>query len=548
MYRYLIRKNPSILLYILISPLRAVSNVACAGALAVAVDYANNGELNNAWKYAVFFGAYILLDMLIDVADQAIRLRVTEQTMVQLRTDVYHKLSRMCYLHFFQHNSADYLSNLTTDVEILRKSFFSTLLAMYSDFLRCITAIALLIYLSPMLGIFVLVTSLLQTLIPIIYSKKLEQSGAQHSNAQELHMKVLKENLSAFLPAKTFHVEDKLEHNYIATLSNTEEKLRKMRFLKEWTSSLSFVFNQIAHLGVFLLGAILSIKGLIDIAEVVAASELIVYISYPILWLNGEISELRTSKVPIQKLTAILEEPGDLGGSEHLHHASGKIVVRDLHFSYRDRPVLSGICFTFESGKKYLITGPSGCGKSTLLSLISGLRDDYTGSIMLDDTEIRNLSRQSLTRFLCIINQEPFLFDDTLYNNVCLYEPIDENSVINVLQRVGLGSFISNLPQGVHTSLGEGAVNMSGGEKQRVVIARALVRKTPILLLDESTSHLDPHTTSEIESLVLSLRDVTVLLVSHNASDNAKKAFDQVLEMSNGILNIQKDSALPNNQ
>ena len=167
---------------------------------------------------------------------------------------------------------------------------------------------------------------------------------------------------------------------------------------------------------------------------------------------------------------------------------------------------------------------------------------------MLDDTEIRNLSRQSLTRFLCIINQEPFLFDDTLYNNVCLYEPIDENSVINVLQRVGLGSFISNLPQGVHTSLGEGAVNMSGGEKQRVVIARALVRKTPILLLDESTSHLDPHTTSEIESLVLSLRDVTVLLVSHNASDNAKKAFDQVLEMSNGILNIQKDSALPNNQ
>ena len=89
---------------------------------------------------------------------------------------------------------------------------------------------------------------------------------------------------------------------------------------------------------------------------------------------------------------------------------------------------------------------------------------------------------------------------------------------------------------------------MSGGEKQRVVIARALVRKTPILLLDESTSHLDPHTTSEIESLVLSLRDVTVLLVSHNASDNAKKAFDQVLEMSNGILNIQKDSALPNNQ
>ena len=137
---------------------------------------------------------------------------------------------------------------------------------------------------------------------------------------------------------------------------------------------------------------------------------------------------------------------------------------------------------------------------------------------------------------MCAINQEPFLFDDTLYNNVSLYEKIDEGSVIKALERAELSSFVQSLPNGIHTPLGENASTMSGGEKQRVVIARALVRHTPVLLLDESTSHLDPATAADIERLVLGLEDVTVLLVSHNATETAKKFSDEVMEMHNGHL------------
>lgn len=536
MYEYLFRRNPYILLYFILAPLRALSSVAVAGALSIAIDFASNGDLADVWKYVVIFSVYILLDLFIDAADQAVRLKITKNTIVALKGDVYHKLSRMCYVRFFQRNSADYLSNMTTDAETLRSSYFYIILDMYANFLRCAAALGILAWLSPVLGIFVLVTALLQTLVPIMYSQKLERAGKEYSDAQEQQMKVLKENLSAFLTAKTFHMEDQLEQNYISSLEEAEEHRRKSKFTKEWSSSLSYVFNQIAHLGVFLFGAVLVIKGTITVSDIVAASELIVYISYPILWLNGDLAELRTAKVAAQKLQVLLDEPEDLGGTEELALYNGAIRVRNLNFSYGERTILSNITCEFEQGKKYLIIGASGSGKSTLLNLIAGLRTDYTGEISLNGIELRQLTRYSLTQNVCAINQEPFLFDDTLYNNVSLYEKIDEERVRKALERVELSHFVQSLSNGIHTPLGENASTMSGGEKQRVVIARALVRHTPVLLLDESTSHLDPGTAAEIERLVLGLENVTVLLVSHNATETAKKYSDEVMEMYNGTL------------
>lgn len=536
MVKYLFRKNPHILLYFILSPLRALSSVAVAGALSIAIEYANGGELDQVWNYIIFFGIYIILDLLIDASDQAVRLKIIEKTMVALKSDVYCSVSRTCYTHFFQQNSADYLSNMTTDMETLRDSLFSVMLNMYSDFLRCAVAIGILVWISPILGIFVLVTSLVQTLVPVLYSKKLEYLGKVYSDKQEQQMKVLKEGLSAFLTAKIFHIEEKLERNYLEALEQAEESRRKSRFLKEWSSSLSYVFNQIAHLGVFLLGAVLVIKGTITVAEVIAASELIVYISYPVLWLNGELAELRTAKEAQNKILALLSEPNDCGGKQEKDSKARSITIRDLNFSYGDRIILHHLDYHFEEGKKYLILGTSGSGKSTLINLIAGLRSDYEGSIFLGDEELRSLSRSSITKTLCAINQEPFLFDDTLYNNVCLFEKIDEAQVLQALRRVELQGLVAQLPDGIHTSLGENASTMSGGEKQRLIIARALVRNTPILLLDESTSHLDASTAAEIERLVLGLEGITVLLVSHNATEIAKTCADEILEVYNGKL------------
>lgn len=511
----------------LLAPVSALCSLAMSAAMVMAMDYANGGELSEAWKYVVTFGGYILLDLLVDQVFRSVSYRLAKDTVVQLRGDVYRKISRMNVLDFSRHSTADYIANLTADVNTLRTSYFQVILDLYMDVFRFSLASIALFWVSPILGGFVLVTSILQTVIPILFDGKLKAAGARSSDAQEKHMAALKEGLAAFTTAKTFHIEGRLESRYGDAVEAAEEENRRLKMLKTWVSNLSFVLSRVTHLGVLLLGAVLAIRGMLSPAAIMGASELIIYISNPVYFLNRNLADLRSAQVPSRKLKDLLEAREDMGGSATLTESTGSIAVRDLSFSYGERPVLSDLSYEFQAGKKYLILGASGSGKSTFLSLLAGLRKDYAGRILLDGMELREITRESLTQNLCAITQEPYLFDDTLYNNICLFADVEEAVVADALCRVGLERFVEKL----HSPLGENAASMSGGEKQRVAIARALVRRTSVLLLDESTSHLDPKTAAEIEHLVLGLEGVTVLLVSHNATKTAREQADVILEV-----------------
>jgi ATP-binding cassette subfamily B protein len=194
--------------------------------------------------------------------------------------------------------------------------------------------------------------------------------------------------------------------------------------------------------------------------------------------------------------------------------------------------VLSGVYATFHKGKKYLITGKSGSGKSTLLNLIAGLYDNYTGSIKIDNCEVRDLNKNDLANLVVYTAQEPFLYDGTLYENICLFAKTSKAEATHVLEQVGLAAFLQKQPLGLDTNIGENGVIMSGGEKQRLAIARALIRNSSILLLDESTSHLDKNTAAEIEHLVMTLDGITVLLVSHSPTETALRLADEVVSIS----------------
>lgn len=194
--------------------------------------------------------------------------------------------------------------------------------------------------------------------------------------------------------------------------------------------------------------------------------------------------------------------------------------------------MLSGVYATFHKGKKYLITGKSGSGKSTLLNLIAGLYDNYTGSIKIDNCEVRDLNKNDLANLVVYTAQEPFLYDGTLYENICLFAKTSKAEATHVLEQVGLAAFLQKQPLGLDTNIGENGVIMSGGEKQRLAIARALIRNSSIVLLDESTSHLDKNTAAEIEHLVMTLNGITVLLVSHSPTETALRLADEVVSIS----------------
>jgi ATP-binding cassette subfamily C protein len=212
--------------------------------------------------------------------------------------------------------------------------------------------------------------------------------------------------------------------------------------------------------------------------------------------------------------------------------ASGDIKLNDVSMSLGEKTVLNHVSLTFEKGKKYLVTGESGAGKSTLLHVICGLYDEYQGELTIGGCNLKAAPKGALNRLVSLASQEVFLFNDTIRNNITLFEQYSDESIQTVLRQCGLEELIGRLSDGLDTVISENGSNFSGGEKQRINLARALIRDCEILLLDEVSANLDPETTDFIERTVLGLDGKTVISVSHKMPEKLAALYDEVISVS----------------
>lgn len=208
------------------------------------------------------------------------------------------------------------------------------------------------------------------------------------------------------------------------------------------------------------------------------------------------------------------------------------ITMEDVGFCYDKKTVVKGFSAHFEKGGKYALTGPSGRGKSTLLKLILGCLPEYTGSIRLDNQEIKDCSTEQLWQQIGYIGQDVFLFNTTVLDNITLGGEFAKEQIWRAVQDSALENDLLSLPAGLDTVVGENGGNLSGGQKQRVAIARALIHARSVLLVDEGTSALDEENADRIEKALLSKAGLTLILVSHHLSAEQKKRFTQVFTLS----------------
>ena len=208
-----------------------------------------------------------------------------------------------------------------------------------------------------------------------------------------------------------------------------------------------------------------------------------------------------------------------------------KISMENISFQYNKKPILDGMNCTFEIGKKYALIGPSGCGKSTFLKILLGWLPDYTGTILLDDKDAKNYTTEQLQQQMSYIEQDVFLFNTTIRENITLGENFTESQLQKALRDSALAGDLASMPDGLNTIVGEEGRNLSGGQKQRVAIARALIHNRSILLVDEGTSALDQKNADIVEQSLLSNPNLTLILISHHLTDEGKQRFDKVYEL-----------------
>ncbi len=268
-------------------------------------------------------------------------------------------------------------------------------------------------------------------------------------------------------------------------------------------------------------------KGEISVGTAIIIIQLSTHIVGPVKTSISLINQIKSVSLIVDKIDEILCDSSEEIEDLSLEKFGKNIEIKNLNFSYSDeRQALNNINLTFEKNKKYAIVGESGSGKSTLTKLLMRYYKNYNGEILIDNKNLQKILSHDLYKNISMIQQNVFMFDDSIKENIKLYADYSDDEILEVCGRSGFSNLISILPNGINSLVGENGNKLSGGEKQRIAIARSLINDTKILILDESTSALDNETAYNLETSLLSINDLTLVVVTHKLIKNILLSYD----------------------
>lgn len=485
-----------------------------------------------AWIAASVVIAYTVANAVY----RAVYPRFLQRAMQQYRDYAFSRLTQKSLRSFSKEGTALYVSALTNDCTSIENNYLAATFTLI-ELLFCFWgALIMMLYYSPVMLVLAVALSFLPVAVSMKAGNRLTEQEKEISKKNERFVSIVNELLSGFPVIKSFRAEAQASCLFSQRNEQAEEAKKNKRRTEQLISLLANDAGIIAQMGIFLAGAWLAIsnKG-VTAGVVIVFVQLMNYIlnpisQVPLLWSNR-----KAAIALMEKLSDALSENVREEGREKLNVFSEKIEVKDLTYGYEpESPVLKDLDVQFDAGKSYAIVGGSGSGKSTLLNLLMGSSSNYQGEICIDSVSIKNIESESLYQLMTSVQQNVFVFNDTIRNNVTMFHEFSDKEVTLALEHSGLSEFIEK--RGEDFVCGENGANLSGGERQRISIARALLRKSPIILVDEATAALDAATARAVSFSILNLVGMTRIVVTHRLEEAILRRYDKILVMKNGII------------
>ena len=335
--------------------------------------------------------------------------------------------------------------------------------------------------------------------------------------------------LSCFKIIKNFSIEGKIRERFNASNDDAMEKLLRDTRLGAVSQLITTLISYLSYFIVLTCAAWLVLRGDFSAGDFFVAIGMIDQLSYPLISLAGITRHLIAIEPACAEMEEFLKVSGAAQTASNVKTLKTDIQFCNVTFTYDGRRnVLDGFDLTIRKGKRYLLKGPSGCGKTTAINLPLRYFDVTGGHIEIDGMPLDGAG--STYGFITVVRQEATLFHDTLRNNLTMYQDVPEDQLIGVLKSVGLEQYANG--QALDRVVTESGSNFSGGERKRVCLARALLRDTDVLILDEPLANLDPSTAERIEDVLLSIRGKTILVVSHQFTEAKLRCFDRVVDFA----------------
>lgn len=432
--------------------------------------------------------------------------------------------------------SGQFLSKLSNDLKSIEENYFDFYITLIDIGISFVGAIVLMLWYSPVLTMVAIALSILPPLASIPASKEITKTEKNLSKKNAEFMEFMRDTLSGFSVIKSFQAESELENRFHEENVKIEKAKFLRRFAEENINLLSTAASVVMRLGVFLFGAWLSLSNShVTPGIVLVFLQLLTFVITPIEKIPSLFANRKAARSLIAQTAELLYEKPDEQEKLEINTLKSAIEIQNLSFSYEASvKALRNVSLTFHSGKKYAIVGASGSGKSTLFKLLTKYSNEYDGNILFDGIDLRNITYSSLSEVISVVQQNVFVFHDSIYNNICLYKNIPEKEFDYVIQKSGLSSLIQQ--KGKNFSCGTNGNKLSGGEKQRISIARALLRNTSILLMDEASSALDEKTADEIMHSILDMPSTTSLVITHRLNSTLLKKYDGICVLHHGKI------------
>ena len=472
----------------------------------------------------------------------------------EIRINLFQKIQSLSANFFDGINSGELMSRVKDDVDRIWDiaAFMAILIA--EVFIRTITTIYFMIRINWQLALIPVVGMIVSGIIAILMEKQLDQLYENVAQEGSEMNNVAAENLAGVRTVKAFAREG----FEIAKFHKHNQKFYELnidlsRVFVKYNPIIQIITRMLTVISL-LLGGLIVIKGNpLQGGESMSIGQLIAFIQYVggmiwpmemLGWLTNGFSSAKASVKRLNKIYSQMPEITDssrIANDEELNSAlfspydiNGKIRFDHVSYKSGNKTILDDVSFTIEAGKTLGIMGATGSGKTTIINLLKRMYDVSSGSILLDEIDIRDLPLPTLRRSISCVMQDIFLFSDTIDGNIRLgaRESISTAQVRSALSQSHAAEFVDRMEEGENTVIGERGVGLSGGQKQRITIARALARKTPVLVLDDSTSALDTETEQEIQEVLSQLQGMTKIIIAHRIS--AVRKADTIIVLDKG--------------
>ena len=458
-----------------------------------------------------------------------------------LRDKLYHKIVELPVAYFSEKKKGDIIARMTSDVQEVENSILTSIEVIVREPLTVIISISIMLFMSVKLTLFVFILLPISGFIISSISKKLKANSAKAQKETGNFLSFIEETLTGLRIIKGFNAENVIEDKFNNSTTSFRQLMTSVFHRQTLASPMSEFLGSATIIAILWYGGVEVINktSALDSSKFLGYILLFYTVLNPIKLITTTFYNIQKGEASAERIMTILNTENSIKDKPDAivkQDFNTKIEFKNISFKYKDNYVLKDFSLTINKGETVALVGQSGSGKSTLANLITRFYDVNKGDVLIDNSNIKDVTKKSLRNLMGIVSQDSILFNDTIANNIKLgTQNATDNEILEAAKIANADEFIQNLPEKYHTNIGDSGNTLSGGQKQRLSIARAVLKNPPIMILDEATSALDTESEQLVQvALEKMMQNRTSLVIAHRLSTIQKA--DKIVVMKKGKI------------